>query len=79
MEFFKRVWQGASDLVSQLQRLASWLSEFLQQAWNIVPGEDAAKKLIVLGSVLGGLAALPVIYWLWQKWHKTDIDSKWIG
>ena len=49
--------------------------EFLHQVWNLVPGKDAAEKLIVLGSVVGALAALP-IYWLWQKWHKTDIDTK---
>ncbi len=58
--------------------LGAELRHALQLVWDIVPGKDteAATKLEVIFTVLGGLAGLPFFYWLWQKLRKTDIDTK---
>ena len=44
--------------------------------WAAVPGNGVDQKLIVIGSVLGGLAAIPVLDSLWQKWRGTDINTQ---
>jgi tetratricopeptide (TPR) repeat protein len=73
MDFFRQAWQWISTWASELPGL---VSSFAEKSWALVPGEGSAGKLVVLGSVVGGLAGLPTIYWLWQKWRKTDIDSE---
>ena len=73
MEFLRHVWQWVSALGVEVQ---TFVAGFPERIWNTVPGSDTAQKLVVLGSVLGGLTALPVFHWLWQKWRHTDSDSR---
>jgi len=53
-----------------------WLTWAATSIWAAVPGNGVDQKLIVIGSVLGGLAAIPVLHWLWQKWRGTDINTQ---
>ena len=73
MELPRHIWQWVLAFGVEVQ---TFVAEFAERTWNTVPGSDTAGKLVVLGSVLGGLTALPVFHWLWQKWRHTDIDFK---
>jgi len=76
MEFLQQIWHWVLDFGAELRMIPSLVAEVSQRVWNFVPGKDSAEKLTVLFTVLGGLTALQVAHWLWQKWHKTDIDSE---
>jgi tetratricopeptide (TPR) repeat protein len=50
-----------------------WLTWAATSIWAAVPGSGVDQKLIIIGKVLGSLAFL---YWLWQKWRGTDINTQ---
>jgi len=49
-----------------------WLTWAATSIWAAVPGNGVDQKLRVLGT----LAAIPALHWLWQKWRGTDINTQ---
>ena len=64
------------ELLQQLQQhLLPKLAVYSRKILDLVPDGATGRELGLIFTILGGVAALP-IYWGWQKWHGTDIDTQ---
>ena len=66
-------WEKSWDAIQTGVTYArEWLTWAATSIWAAIPGNGVDQKL----RVLGGLAAIPALHWLWQKWRGTDINTQ---
>ncbi|MGO9985123.1 MAG: hypothetical protein ACLPIX_13080, partial [Rhodomicrobium sp.] len=50
--------------------------EFIEQIWQLLPGSDTAGKVGFISAILGIIAFIGFLDWLWQKFRRNKPEKR---